>query len=232
MPRDVIPHDTWAEVYDEVYKRSFGSFYSDLTKVTLEVIDQITPKHGKIIDFGAGTGRLSIPLSQEGFTVTAVEPSKAMLKQLQKKKDALSIKTIQEKMEDYPGTEENDLALCVFTVILYLLDEASLKKSFRAAYNSLKKDGLLLLDIPTRYLFQSVHYSDEDMERKVQIAQQEDERFYSYQEDVTFQKEDKSHHYSDSFTIRHWEEDTVLNVLEEVKTEIAPLIEEVMNNKF
>ncbi len=216
MPRDVIPHDTWAEVYDEVYTRSFGAFYSDLTKVTLEVIDQIAPKHGKIIDFGAGTGRLSIPLAQEGFTVTAVEPSKAMLEQLQKKKDDLPIKTIQEKMEDYLGTEENDLALCVFTVILYLLDEESLKKSFQAAYNSLKKDGYLLLDIPTRYLFQSVHYSDEDMERKVQIAQQEDERFYSYQEDVTFQKEGKSHHYSDSFTIRHWEEDTVLNVLEEV----------------
>ena len=199
-----------------MYRQSFGAFYSDLTKVTLEVINKIAPKHGKIIDFGAGTGRLSIPLAQEGFSVIAVEPSKAMLHQLQKKKGKLSIQTIPVKMEEFTATEENDLALCVFTVILYLLDEESLKKSFQVAYHSLKKDGFLLLDIPTHYLFQSVHYNDENMERKVQIVQQEDEKFYSYQEDVIFQKEGKSHHYSDSFIIRHWEKDTVLNVLKEV----------------
>jgi len=39
----------------------------------------------KIVDFGAGTGRLSIPLSRKGFDVTAVEPCENMLNQLKRK---------------------------------------------------------------------------------------------------------------------------------------------------
>jgi SAM-dependent methyltransferase len=213
MSMKMMPHDSWAEVYDEVYKRSFGKFYSDLTKVTMEVIDQIAPKYGKIIDFGAGTGRLSIPLAQKGYQVTAVEPSQAMLEQLQKKKENLPIQMQLARMDEYADEAEYDLALCVFTVILYLLDEASLEKSFQAVYSTLKKDGLLLLDIPTHHLFQNAYYSDENMERTVQI-EQKDDGCYNYKEKVIFQKKDKSYHYSDSFMIRYWEEETVLNLLE------------------
>ena len=37
---------------------------------------------GTVIDIGAGVGRFAIPLAQEGFSVTAVEPNKEMLKHL------------------------------------------------------------------------------------------------------------------------------------------------------
>ena len=65
------------------------------------------------------------------------------------------------------------------------------------------------------HLFQSTHYSDEDMKRTVQIEQKDDGR-YNYKEEVIFQKEDQSYRYSDSFTIRYWEEETVLNLLEKI----------------
>ena len=50
------PHDNWAEVYDKVYAKQFGVLYLQLTTATLEHIQRLTPKHGSIVDFGAGTG--------------------------------------------------------------------------------------------------------------------------------------------------------------------------------
>lgn len=40
---------------------------------------------GSVLDIGAGTGRIALPLIESGFHVTAVEPSSAMIQQLQDK---------------------------------------------------------------------------------------------------------------------------------------------------
>ena len=61
-------HDNWGSLYDHVYEQTYGDFYRDLTVETLDQINQILPS-GTIIDYGAGTGRLSIPLSNQGFKV-------------------------------------------------------------------------------------------------------------------------------------------------------------------
>ena len=79
-------HNSWAKVYDRAYKESFGAFYKELTECTLEVIKEEFSECLKVIDFGAGTGRLSLPLSQLGYKVTAVDASEEMLKELQKKR--------------------------------------------------------------------------------------------------------------------------------------------------
>ena len=69
----MVAHDSWAKVYDKVYKESFGSFYKEFTELTLKVIQEQIAQGLKVIDFGAGTGRLSCPLSELGFDVTAVD---------------------------------------------------------------------------------------------------------------------------------------------------------------
>jgi predicted RNA methylase len=56
----------------------FGRFYDELTRQTLEQIATLGSKL-RIADFGAGTGRLSLPLAAAGHTVSAVEPSASML---------------------------------------------------------------------------------------------------------------------------------------------------------
>lgn len=59
----VQPHSSWADVYDLAYQRSFGEFYNHLTDATVEmIVGRIRPP-ARIVDFGAGTGRLSIPLA-------------------------------------------------------------------------------------------------------------------------------------------------------------------------
>ena len=128
MPITQQPHSSWAEVYDLACETTFSTHYEQLTKNTLRVIgDRITPP-AKIVDFGAGTGRLSIPLAERGFEVTAVEPCSAMLKQLERKSQQCTLHTVNLKMEDFAGGGNFDMALCVFTVLLYLLDDDSLTK--------------------------------------------------------------------------------------------------------
>ena len=47
------------------------------------------------------------------------------------------------------------MALCVFTVLLYLLDEEALEQSLEAAFRALRSGGTLLIDIPSKALFRS-----------------------------------------------------------------------------
>lgn len=99
MPVNRNPHSSWADVYVLAYDRSFGEFYNRLTVAIIQVItDRICPG-GSIVDFGAGTGRLSIPLADKGFEVTAVDPCWEMLCQLeQKKREGMKLRTVCSKM--------------------------------------------------------------------------------------------------------------------------------------
>ena len=72
------PHDNWGEYYDFVYEQTFGGYYDALTAETLNVMKQILP-YGSIIVFGTGSGRLAIPLIEDGHKVMAVEKSIGMV---------------------------------------------------------------------------------------------------------------------------------------------------------
>ncbi len=215
MPVRSQPHSSWAEVYDLAYEQSFGEFYRQLTEATVKVITDRFKPPARVVDFGAGTGRLSIPLADMGFNVTAIEPCEEMLNQLrQKKQQGMLLNDICSTMQDYQGKIEFDMALCVFTVLLYLRDEDSLEKAVKAAYASLKPGGMLLIDIPNKSLFQSYSRKDHRIERTVSVTEQTDDIFI-YTEDlkVTQPNGDESS-YSDTFPIRYWPAQTVRHLLE------------------
>ncbi|MGB6222602.1 class I SAM-dependent methyltransferase [Haloferula sp.] len=209
------PHDSWAHIYDLAYKRTFGPLYQGLTDTTLSLVEERLPPGSRIIDFGAGTGRLSLPLSERGFAVTSLEPSADMMDQLAAKEGKLQprpkhpIRTIRAKMQDYPGTGEHDLALCVFTVLLYLLDEKSLNLAMAAAYNALKPGGQLLIDIPSERLFGGYTHKDEMLERTVRVNHERDQVF-TYEEEIRVAgSDDNWAEYRDRFSIRCWDEMSV-----------------------
>ena len=61
-----MPHDHWSNCYDRIYQLTYGGNYDQFTATTLQVIAGILPG-GTVLDFGAGTGRLSIPLAERGY---------------------------------------------------------------------------------------------------------------------------------------------------------------------
>ena len=115
-------------------------------------------------------------------------------------------------MQDFE--ESNfDFALCVFTVLLYLLDEESLKKAIWAAHSALKLNGLLLIDIPSKMIFQNYSRKNDLIERFVSVIA-ENGNIYRYQEKLKVRgtSGDESI-YSDEFKIRYWLSEYVSKIL-------------------
>jgi len=209
-----MPHASWANCYDLAYTLSFGSFYDELTDATIEVIKQELTLPATIIDFGSGTGRLSIPLAGCGYDVLAVEPCYEMLEQLEAKarKYNLMIKSFCQRMQDFQTDHPVDMALCVFTVLLYLLDRKSLKQAMQSANHALKPGGLLLIDIPGSYIFHGYEINSDQINRQVQVNRVHG-NLYQYEEKTTIRTGNRDFPYHYRFPIRYWKPEIVLSVL-------------------
>jgi SAM-dependent methyltransferase len=210
------PHSSWAVVYDLAYERSFGALYNGLTDKTVRFVQQRLPLPAKIVDFGAGTGRLSIPLAAHGYDVVAVDPCSEMLDQLRKKAPDSSSSVCASRMEDYVGAGDCDWALCVFTVLLYLADINSVEAAFRAAFCALKPGGNLLVDIPSRNVFASYHRKDDVMDRRVTVTETANDVFLYLEELIICHPDGSQSSYRDEFPIRYWPPDQVLAAMGKV----------------
>ena len=223
------PHSSWAQHYDAAYAHSFGKIYEALTTVTLENVAKLQPPPARIIDFGAGTGRLSLPLAKAGYFVVAVDPCAEMLDMLRSKAATqnLTVNTIPCRMQDEFQSAPFDIALCVFTVLLYLLDEASLAASLRRAAAVLRPGGRLLFDIPSRQLFHSYRWETPDFVREVTVTAETGELF-RYEEAIRVSDGGRWTDYADSFQIRLWQETEIFSALKQA----GFVVEEDLSRQF
>lgn len=163
-------HDSWADYYDCVYKLTNGARYQQFTELTLGVIRQLTAPPARVADFGAGTGRLAIPLAQMGYRVTAVEASAEMCRVLREKAAAgvegivaapctdcqrSSVPTEQRQPVEVVVCNQSiceplpdngfDLGLCVFTVLNYIVEEEDIRRFATVAASAVRPSGKLLV---------------------------------------------------------------------------------------
>ncbi len=233
------PHDTWAEWYDIVYEACFGDTFAWLTEATLNTVRSNATAGARIIDFGAGTGRLAIPLAREGFRVHAVEPSGPMLSQLVAKSsreaDPDAITTEQRDMQSYTGRGEFDVALCVFTVLIYVTTVPELRAVLKAMSDALRPGGRLLIDLPHRSVFEGFTADTQDVFRIVRITRDPPETQPEVGTRFTFDEETlikapHLHRYHDRFPVRFWPPEVVrdyasdcgLMLVRDLSSEFAP----------
>jgi len=207
------PHSSWAHVYDFVLEHTFGGSYAAFTQNTLDLIREKFPPPAKVVDFGAGTGRLSVPLAGYGYDVTAVEPCLEMLEQLKSKSSAPNLAFQQSRMQDFAGTADHDLALCVFTVVAYICDRDELEAALLAAFRSLKPGGRLLIDIPSRGLFSNYARSDERFERRATVAET-GENVFLYHDRIVLKEPGGDLVHTDEFHIRYWPQEEIIQAAE------------------
>ncbi len=211
-------HRSWAQHYDEVNQRCFGPYYDQLTRQTLRAINTLGSPL-KIADFGAGTGRLALPLSEYGHDLTAIEPSKAMLEQLQAKDRSGRLRTFHASLSSYDGPGGHDLALAVFTVIAYILTPQELAASFANAAKALTPDGRLLIDVPRRILFNSNKVQTHGLARDITFTPLGGNLF-TYAEKTTLETKSGTFRYEDQFNLRHWSQPEVRDALRQAGLEI------------
>lgn len=72
-------------VKDKGYEQSAHLYDMFDNKENIRFFRHFAQKAGKILDIGAGTGRIAIPLAREGIKVVCIEPSPAMRKEFTKK---------------------------------------------------------------------------------------------------------------------------------------------------
>ena len=111
-------------------------------------LDEAAKKNGinqvKVLDIGAGTGRYSVPLAEEGYDVTAIELVKYNLGILKKK--ASPVKAIQGNAIDLKklANDSFDVTL-LFGPMYHLFGFDNKKKALQEAGRVTKPDGVILV---------------------------------------------------------------------------------------
>ena len=80
-----FPYDDWAGIYDEVY--------AELTHDIPFYVSQAQSTGGPVLELGAGTGRISIPIASQGIDVVGIDVSPKMIELANSKAAKLGLST-------------------------------------------------------------------------------------------------------------------------------------------
>jgi len=135
----------WEEIYQ---------IKGDVLKGTLKKIREAVPllkkrKTKKILDLGCSTGRNSLFLVEQGFSVYAVDNSETAIKMLNEKIKSKGLKNVMTFIEDMCSLsfKDNSFDAVICTGILQHATLECQKKTVREIKRTLKKNGLLIADL-------------------------------------------------------------------------------------
>ncbi len=100
---------------------------------------------GSVIEWGAGTGRICVPMAKRGSEVTAVELSEVMIERGKKKNE--SVEWVAGDMCRVKLDKVYKLAVCAFNSFLCLLDLEDALDFLKNAREHLAPDGLLGVEV-------------------------------------------------------------------------------------
>jgi SAM-dependent methyltransferase len=121
---------------------------------------------GPVVEIGAGTGRIAIPLALAGHRVIALDRSRPMLDRLVANAREAGvedrIEVVQGDLRDLPALPATDRVIAPFRVLLHLETDDDRREFLAAAHELLVKGGLLAFDVfePTRRDIRETHGRD------------------------------------------------------------------------
>lgn len=141
------PYDLIAGIYDDDVGKNAPpasvAFYLDACK----------PVERAVLDLGAGTGRIAIPLAEAGHRVTAVDRSRGMLDVLRAKSVAHLLDHERERLSVHHGdlrdmnlAERFGAVICPFSTLNYLLSDDDRRSAFATVHRHLAPGGLFVMD--------------------------------------------------------------------------------------
>lgn len=105
---------------------------------------------GPVLEFGCGTGRVSIALAEAGYDVTGVDCSPEMLaiarRRLRSRRE-LPLRLVLADMREVYFRRRFRLVIIALDTFLHLRDVQEQRRTLKAARDNLEKDGVLLLDL-------------------------------------------------------------------------------------
>ncbi len=136
-------YDILAPFYDAVH--------ADVREDIEFILEMAHAQSGDVLDLGCGTGRITLPLAQAGFSVTGVDNEQAMLDSAAQKLSAAGLSnSVQLILADMVGLSlpKRDFALAVVTQNTFMhLDEIHMRNAMRAIAKHLGPNGVIAIDV-------------------------------------------------------------------------------------
>lgn len=144
-------HPGACEHYEDA--ESYDTRYQGRSEDVEFYLSKISPK-SSVLEYGAGAGRLTIPLAEQGAHVTAVDASSPMISLLERKLSLLESKTRRRvsvkkaDMRHFTSRKRYDFVIAAFHTACHLYSVADASEFFSHAWRHLKPGGRLLFDLP------------------------------------------------------------------------------------
>jgi len=132
-----------AEAYDAT---SAEMFEPSLVAATVAFLAALA-NGDKALEFGIGTGRIALPLSEAGVEVYGIDISADMIGRLRRKPGADAITTTVGDFAEAVVDEEFSLVYVVYNSICNLLDQAEWVHAFRNAARHLCAGGRFVMEL-------------------------------------------------------------------------------------
>jgi SAM-dependent methyltransferase len=137
--------DRFADVYDDWYQD-----VSDVASTVERVAALAGPRGGRVLELGAGSGRLAVPLAARGLEVWAVDASAAMIERLRAKAGAERVHAVVDDMASLsaPGLGDGGfgVVLCAFNTLFNITDTAGQRRCLARARDLLALDGRVVIE--------------------------------------------------------------------------------------
>lgn len=130
--------ERWAQVYDPVH-------WDHYPEPAVEFLAKLAP-NSSALEFGIGTGRVALPLSEAGLRVQGVDVSEPMVQQLRAKPGGAAIPVTIGDWATLSLPDRFDLVYLVFNAIFCALTPAEQVAALRSAARHLADGGAVVLE--------------------------------------------------------------------------------------
>ena len=137
--------DRFADVYDDWYED-----VSDVGSTVERVAALAGSRGGRVLELGAGSGRLAVPLAGRGLDVWAVDASTAMLDRLRAKPGGDRVHAVVDDMAELGAPALQDggfgVVLCAFNTLFNITDTAGQRRCLTRVRELLALDGRVVVE--------------------------------------------------------------------------------------
>jgi SAM-dependent methyltransferase len=135
-----------AEVAQSYDTTSTGMFAPAVLDPTVDRLAELAGG-GPALEFAIGTGRVAVPLSERGVSVTGIELSRPMIEVLRTKADEATIPVVHGDMATATAPGKFTLVYLVFNTISNLLTQSEQTACFRNAARHLTAGGRFVIEL-------------------------------------------------------------------------------------
>jgi SAM-dependent methyltransferase len=139
------------EIWDAETARRYdtpgtGMFAPEVLGPTVDRLAELAGG-GRVLEFAVGTGRVAVPLTERGVSVTGIELSEAMLDRLREKVDETRLPVVRGDMATATAPGRYTLVYLVFNTIGNLLTQDEQVECFRNAARHLEPGGRFVVEL-------------------------------------------------------------------------------------